>query len=126
MGWNVDLSSAALAEVGVGQEWIELGGDVLDPGVDLGRSLADNVLDLLPRGGSRNRVALDLDVDVRIVIEVIEAGRGSVRVVLWDLDAGTRLLLQGLDGGTSAADDVGAGRLGDGDEDCLLLQEGIN
>lgn len=114
-----------MGQIAVCYEGEELGGDVLDPGVDLGRALADDIFDLLPRGGSGDRVALNLDVNVDIVVEVVRgAGGGRLLVVLGNIDLGTRLLLQGLDGGALTADDVGAGRLGNGDVDGLLSRGG--
>lgn len=49
---DAELGSAAVTRaaetiVEVCEEWVELGGDVLDPGVDLGTSLTDDAKDLL-------------------------------------------------------------------------------
>ncbi|ROV91041.1 hypothetical protein VMCG_09603 [Cytospora schulzeri] len=99
-------------------EGVELGGDAPDLGVHLGRAVANNLLDLLLREGGRDGVSFNLHVDVDIVVKLV--GMYAIPLVLWHLDAGSRLLLQGLDGGTLLSDDMGASGLGDGNLDGLL------
>lgn len=131
VGRDAELGSAAVTRptetiVEGCEEWVELGGDVLDPGVDLGTSLTNDAEDLLASLSSRDGVTLDLDVDV-IFIQVVGGPRRNTTALFFgDLDAGTRLLLQGLDGGALTPDDVSTGRLGDRNFDGLLPESSIS
>ncbi|KAI6769023.1 hypothetical protein HG531_010127 [Fusarium graminearum] len=95
-------------------EGVESGGDAPNLGLDIGRSFASDLENLISSRSSRKGIALNGDINGSIVILLID---GVVLVDLGKLNLGTGLLLEGLDHGTSLADDVGTSRLGNGNFD---------
>lgn len=127
MGRDAQLGSVTVAQLAkktilrVLDEGVELGRDASDFGVNLGSSLPDDPKNFVLRLSGRDGVSLNFYVDVGVVVKIVARGRRRcVLVFLGDLDAGTSLLLQRLDGSALSADNVGASGAGNRDLDCLL------
>lgn len=116
---TVGLVTVDMAVAGARNEGVELSRNTTKLGVDVGSALAGNLHNLVAGRSSRQGVALNEDIDGGVVILV----KSSTVLNLGKLDTGTRLLLDGLDGGTSLADDVGASRLGNRDLDGGLFRK---
>ncbi|TFB00494.1 hypothetical protein CCMA1212_007922 [Trichoderma ghanense] len=115
---DADLDSIGLLDLmrpGVsraGNEGVESRRDSLHPGLDVSRSLVDDLLNFPLGSSGRNSIALDSDEDNGLVILLVNR---LVRIGLGHLDLGTRPLLDRLDSSATLADDEGAGGLGNGD-----------
>ncbi|EPE05762.1 hypothetical protein F503_08293 [Ophiostoma piceae UAMH 11346] len=119
-GGHADLDTAALevcqdAASRVGNEGVELGGDVAQVGADAGRALIGDLEDGILSGTGGQGITLDRDINSGIVVV-----DGRHIFSLGELDAGAGLFLERLDGRALLADDVGSHRLGDGDVDSNL------
>ncbi|KAI6760989.1 hypothetical protein HG530_009849 [Fusarium avenaceum] len=95
----------------------ESGRDASNLSLNIGRSLASYLEDLITSRSSREGITLNGNVNGGIVILLIN---GVVLVDLGKLDLGTGLLLEGLDHRTSLTNDVRTGRLGNGNFDSSL------
>ena len=119
---NSDLNSillqvASQVALSTSEEWVELCRDSSELSVDIGGSFAGNLEDGVPSCGSGNGVALDDNIDSAVIILVYWS---IIILNLRQLDSCTGLFLQCLNRGSLLSDDVGAGRLRNGNRHTLL------
>ena len=97
-----------------GNEGVESGRDPGHSGLDVGRSLVDDVFNLPLRSSGSKRIALDSDGDEGLIILPVNR---LVLIGLGHLDLGACFLLDSLDSSTALTNDEGTGGLGNGDLD---------
>lgn len=107
------LKSLDPAVAGPGDEGIELGRDPAEFRLGVRIAFVYDLEDLITGGSGGDGVALDLDGNLRIVVVGVDLGL----LQLGEVDPSTSPFLDGLDGRALLTDDVGAGRLRDGERD---------
>ena len=101
---------------GSSQEWVVLGGNVLETSAGSRGVLVDNLLNVLLGHLDREWVALDLDVNSLVQVVVLE---NLSSLLARDVDAGASALGDGLDGSTLLTNNSAANRGRDRKRDVL-------